>query len=159
MNKDIRKVLLMHMEIDIKRIESLLENTESKEFEYRPDGSTRNLIELIRHLVLIPKVDLATLQGQTKEVVQRLSEEADEVMEIAEFLKILKKGFDSFSTYFLALSEEELIWKITAPYYSIKAISQAEWLVESTCHIHLHCVELYNFRQQLGDKKLFFELV
>lgn len=156
----LRELLFSELYIAVRTTKELLKKVTEEDFPYQPNEKMRTLLELANHLVQIPYVDLAIAQEKAEEDVRQLEKElySNDVVKLGE---VMENGFAELTSYYKSLSEEDLLEKVTKPFYfsqDMEGHTQAKWLIETTTHAFHHRGQFFNYFKELGKEVNMFDL-
>lgn len=154
----IRGHLLEELELAVRTSEGLIKRIKTEQWDYRPQDNMRTLLQLVRHLALIPASDLAILKEGTQQEVEAVETSLNEITDAELLAQRLRHNFEAAKNYFESLTEEELLQKSSKAFYMDHGNVQIKWLIEIVPHMFHHRSQLYNYLKQLGHELQFFVL-
>jgi uncharacterized damage-inducible protein DinB len=143
-----REDLLFHLKSVGQSVVGLLRRCPVDRLEYRPAEGMRSLSELANHFAAVPLVDLATLQGNPREVTETI-EETLHGAGPTEWAEIFNRGIRAVEEYFEGLTEEEFETRPSRAHYGTSH-AQSIWLLELVCHTYHHRGQLYVYLKSVG---------
>ncbi|MCY7791344.1 DinB family protein [Bacillus haynesii] len=154
----LRSDMFHEMETGVRSTCHLLKKVKESDWSYRPADRMRSLKELASHLAAIPEADLAIMQEKEEDVIARIEKKYGALQSADEMAEAMQKGFDTFKTYMVSLSDEEFLTKKTKPFYLDEGMTQSRWLTETLTHVFHHRAQLFNYLKQLGYDVNMFDL-
>jgi len=162
MNKDIshiRELLFVEMELAVSTTIKLIEKIGDDQRDFRPHDSMWSLIELVRHLVQVPALELAILQEKNKEDVRNLTKTIMHLREVASLSDVVYSGFQELKMHMKTLDETDFLYKGTAPFFAKdQPAVQVKWLIEIMTHIYHHRGQMFTYMKQLGIPVTMYDL-
>lgn len=147
----IKELLFQEMELALTTTNALLSIIKEEQWDYRPGENMRSLLELARHLVHVPALELAILQEKSKEEVRNLAMSVMHLRDAASLSDVMHRGFHGLKSYMNSLDENELLYKSTAPFFAEhQPAVQIKWLMEITTHVYHHRGQMFTYMKQLG---------
>jgi uncharacterized damage-inducible protein DinB len=158
--KKITDLLIEELELAVKTSINLILRIEDRQWNYRPKENMRSLVELVHHLVSIPLSDLTCLMEEKSEKEYRKIElDIEEIRDPAKLGTQMQTNFEKLKEYTLALSDDDLMNKITKPFYFEQGGHiQIKWLMEIVTHTYHHRAQLFNYLKQLDHDINMFDL-
>lgn len=153
-------LLFEELELAVKTSINLIQKIENSQWNYRPKENMRSLVELVHHLVSIPLSDLTCLMEEKSENEYRKIElEIEEIRDQEKLGTQMQHNFEKLKDYILALSDDDLMNKITKPFYFEQGgHTQIKWLMEIVTHTYHHRAQLFNYMKQLDHDINMFDL-
>ncbi|MBO1514537.1 DinB family protein [Metabacillus bambusae] len=153
-------LLFEELELAVKTSINLIQKIEDSQWNYRPKENMRSLVELVHHLVSIPLSDLTCLLEEKSEKEYRKIElDIEEIRDPEKLGTQMQHNFEKLKDYILALSDEDLMNKITKPFYFEQGGHiQIKWLIEIVTHTYHHRAQLFNYLKQLDHDINMFDL-
>ncbi len=156
----IRDLLFEELELSVRTTTNLIKKIDDKEWGYCPKENMRTLMELVHHLVQIPLADLTCLlQEKSEEDYRIIEQEIQNVTDSGQLVSIMVDNLGKLKDYVFTLSEDELMNKVTKPFYYEQGGSvQIKWLMEIVTHTFHHRSQLFTYLKQLGHEVNMFDL-
>jgi len=145
----VRELLLGEMTLAVRTTGALLEKVTPELWNFRPREEMRTVLELANHLTQIPLLDLAILQEQPQEEIQRL-EQTLSASDASHLRANMENGLFELSVYMNGLSEYDFLHKVSTPFYMEQGSTQAKWLVEIVTHTFHHRGQLFTYLKESG---------
>lgn len=155
---EMKEHLYHELEVVSRTTKELLAKVKTEDWSYRPHENMRTLLELVHHLVLVPKTDLAILQEKSQEEVHQLNISLEGVNDLDQLGNHLAEGVQALKKYMNGLSDEEFLNKETKAFYLESGKKQAAWLVEIVTHAFHHRAQFFTYLKQLGYPVSMFDL-
>lgn len=153
----VRDHLLHELEHGIRTTQKLLSVVKPEDWSYRPKDNMRTLLEVTRHLVMVPATDLVILQEKQGPELDSIEDDIRHVTDPKALGELMQQSYESFKSYMVSLSEDELLHKSTKPFYADQGSVQVKWLIEVVTHVFHHRAQLFNYLKQLGyDVNMFY---
>lgn len=156
----IRDLLFDEMELAVSTSCALFAKIAEDQWDYRPLEGMRSLIELARHLAVVPKQELAILQEQSKEEVRRMVGASIATLRDADTLSnAMRSGVQALKSYMTSLDEADFLYRETAPFFAKhQPAAQVKWLIEITTHLYHHRGQMFTYMKQIGIPVSMFDL-
>ncbi|WP_172253292.1 DinB family protein [Saccharibacillus deserti] len=148
----IRDHLLNELETGVRTSEVLIRLIRPEDWNYRPQGNMRSLPELVRHLALVPRSDLAIMQEAGAEEAGEIEVSLDGESDPERLAAALRENFELYKTYLVSLTPEDLLNRSTKAFYAEDSHTQIQWQIETLTHLFHHRSQLYNYLKQLGHE-------
>jgi uncharacterized damage-inducible protein DinB len=156
----IRDYLFEELALAVRTTKNLLAKMEADQWNYQPKENMRTFAELAHHLVSIPASDLACLlqeKGQADYV--QIEKELEAIKDGETLGAKMEENFGHLKEYVTSLSEEDLMNKVTKPFYFEEGGNvQIRWLMEIVTHAFHHRAQLFNYMKELGHDINMFDL-
>lgn len=146
----IRDHLLNELETGVRTGEVLIRLIRPEDWSYRPQENMRSLAELVRHVALVPRSDLAIMQEAGAEEVGAIEESLNDNFDPESLAAALRESFDLYKAYLLSLEPEDLMNRSTKAFYAEQGHTQIQWQIETLTHLFHHRSQLYNYLKQRG---------
>ncbi|MCZ8518505.1 MULTISPECIES: DinB family protein [Paenibacillus] len=154
MNKDmshVQDLLFDEMELALSTTCGLIAKIKEDQWEFRPQEGMMSLIELVRHLVQVPALELAILQEKPEEEIRNLAMTIMHLRDAASLSDVMHRGVQELKRYMISLDEKDFLYKTTAPFFAKHhPVAQAKWLIEITTHLFHHRAQMFTYMKQLG---------
>ncbi|MFD2615414.1 DinB family protein [Paenibacillus gansuensis] len=155
----IRDHLLHELEHGVRTTRGVVQRIQPDQWEYRPKENMRTLLELTRHLVMLPATDLAIIREmQGGPEFERIEGDVQGITDAQQLSGLMQEQFEAMKDYFLSLTEEEFLDKYTKPFYADQGSVQVKWLIEVVTHVFHHRAQLFNYLKELGHEINMFDL-
>ncbi len=148
----IRDHLLDELETGVRTGEALIRLIRPEDWSYRPQDNMRSLSELVRHLALVPRSDLAIMREAGAEEVGAVEESLNDEFDPELLAAALRDSFEQYKAYLLSLDLHEWMTRSTKAFYADQGHTQIQWQIETLTHLFHHRSQLYNYLKQRGHE-------
>ncbi|OWA35458.1 damage-inducible protein DinB [Saccharibacillus sp. O16] len=148
----IRDHLLNELETGVRTTEALVRRIRLEDWDYRPQDNMRSLPELVHHLVMVPRSDLAIMQEASAEEVGSIESSLGAERDPEKLAAVMRESFELYKAHIISLSAEDLLNRVTKAFYAESGHKQIQWQIETLTHLFHHRSQLYNYLKQLGHE-------
>lgn len=148
----IRDHLLNELETGVRTGEALIRLIRPEDWNYRPQDNMRSLPELVHHLAMVPRSDLAIMREASAEEVGAIEGSLEAERDPEKLAAALRESFDLYKAHIVSLSADELLNRVTKAFYAEEGHKQIQWQIETLTHLFHHRSQLYNYLKQLGHE-------
>lgn len=146
--KNIKEVLLGSFDDEVSELLTVIQKAKDIPLDFKMTPETRTILDLINHIVQIPKIDLEIFSGKFDSSEQTAAVEKElHKTTIDEALTVLDDGCKYLKKYFEKLTEKELLIEDKRPFYETDTPlrSWGYFLPKITTHLVMHKAILWSY--------------